>query len=194
MISWVGAVLLVVGFVVLIRLCGLVEKSGDVVTIARRSFGVIRSAALSDEAKEVALQKDAKQLWRLFLELAFGGAVAVLLPAGLLWVCDRLGWLSLASVFSVSVSPVFLITSGVFAVLACRTPRSKTPDRTDYSALDRSEGGSLHLRYFERNSGRVEQPCRKLRPDLIGDDNHLHWFGVVGSSVPIRDYVTRFCW
>lgn len=60
MISWIGAALLVVGFVVLIRLCGLVEKSGDVVTIACRSFGVIRSSALSDEAKEVALQKDAK--------------------------------------------------------------------------------------------------------------------------------------
>jgi hypothetical protein len=73
----------------------------------------------------------------LFLELALGGAAAVLFPAGLLWVCDRLGWLSLESVFSVAVSPVFLIASGVLAVLAFRIPRSKTPDRTDYSALDR---------------------------------------------------------
>ena len=137
MISWIGAAFLVFGFVVLIRLFGLVEKTGDVVTVARRSFGVIRTSALSDEAKEAALRKDAKQLLRLFLVLAFGGAVAVLLPAGLLWVCDRLGWISLESVFSVAVSPVFLITSGALAVLAFCVPRSKTPEKTGYSALDR---------------------------------------------------------
>jgi hypothetical protein len=138
MLSLIGSALLVVGFVVLIRLFGLVEKSGDVATIARRSFGVIRSSALSDAAKETALQKNAKQLLRLSFVLACGGVTAVLLPAGLLWVCDRLAWLSLKAVFSVAISPVFLITSSVLALVVVRVPRRKTPGRTDYSALDRS--------------------------------------------------------
>ncbi len=137
MISWIGAVYLVLGVVVLLRLFGLVEKSGDVVNVARGAFVVILNSALSDEAKEAALQRDAKQLLRLFLALAFGGAAAVLLPVGLLWVCDRVGWISLESVFSVAVSPVFLITIGALAVLALCFPRSKVREKTGYSVLDR---------------------------------------------------------
>ena len=137
MISWIGAVYLVLGVVVLLRLFGLVEKSGDVVNVARGAFGVILNSALTDEAKEAALQRDAKQLLRLFLALAFGGAAAVLLPVGLLWVCDRVGWISLESVFSVAVSPGFLITSGALAVLALCFPRSRVREKTGYSVLDR---------------------------------------------------------
>lgn len=151
MISWIGAAFLVFGFVVLIRLFKLVEKSGDVVTIARHSFGVIRSSALSDEAKEVALQKDAKHLLRLFVLLTLGGAVAVLLPAGVLWVCDGLGWISLESIFSIAVSPVFLITSGALAILAFFVPRRKRPEKTDYSALDRC----LHRVAFKTYAAQV---------------------------------------
>jgi hypothetical protein len=97
----------------------------------------------------------------LFLELALGGAAAVLFPAGLLWVCDRLGWLSLESVFSVVVSLVFLIASGVLAVLALRIPRSKTPDGTDYSALDRI----LHRVAFIWGTGFA---CRSFRTHVQG--------------------------
>jgi hypothetical protein len=137
MISWISAAFLVLGFVVLLRLLGTVEESGYAVALARRSFRVICSSALSDEAKEAALQKDAKELLRLFLVLTFGGTVALLIPVGLLWVCDRLEWVSLESVFSVAVSPVFLITSGALAVLAFYVPKSKKAEETGYSALDR---------------------------------------------------------
>lgn len=128
MIPWIGAIFLVVGFVVLIRLFGLVERSGDVLKVSRRSWEVIRNSTLSDEAKEKALQQDAKQLLRLFLMLVVGGAAAVFLPIGVLWACDRIGWISLDSVFAVALSPVFLIGSGVLALLALfiGTPRRRT--------------------------------------------------------------------
>ena len=137
MIQWIAAAFLVVTFVVVVRLFGLVEKSRNVVTVARRSLGVIRSSSLSDDAKEVALQRDAKQLFRLFFMLAFGGAAAVLLPMGLLWLCDQLGLISLASVLSAALSPAFIITSGTLAILAlCLSSRSAL-ETTRYSTLDR---------------------------------------------------------
>lgn len=118
MTAWIAAGFLVVGFLVLLRLFGLVENSRRVVAISRRSLEVIRSPSLSDEAKQTALQSDAKQLFRLFFVLAFGGAAAVLLPLGVVWLGDRLGLLSLTSVLAVALSPAFLIGSGLLAVLA----------------------------------------------------------------------------
>lgn len=138
MISWIGAAFLVLGLVVLIRRFGLADKAGEVVTVSRRSFGAIQSSVLSDDAKEAALQKDAKRLFGLFLVLASGGAAAVLLPVGLLWLFEQLGWISLQSVFSITVSPVFLIISSVLAVLAFLIPKSKPPAKTGYSPMDRS--------------------------------------------------------
>jgi hypothetical protein len=151
MISWFGAAFLVFGFIVLLRLFGLVEKSGDVVTISRRSVGVIRNSTLSEEAKEAALQKDAKQLLCLFFVITFGAAAAVLLPAGLLWGCDQLGWISLDSVLSITVSPVFLIVSSILAVLALCIPRNKTSEEMGYSALDRT----LHQVAFKTYGAQV---------------------------------------
>jgi hypothetical protein len=137
MISWIGAAFLVFGFVMLIRVFGLVERSRDVVTMARDSMGVVRNVELSDQAKEKALQKNAIQLAKLFLILAFGGATACLAPAAVLWVCDQLDWISLDSVFSVALSPTFLIVSGVCACLALFVPSRKPSQNVNYSALDR---------------------------------------------------------
>ncbi len=137
MIPWIGAAFLVFGFVFLIQRFGVVEKSGEVVAISRRSFGVVRDSTLTDEVKEAALQRDAKQLLGLFLVLTTGAAAAMLIPAGLLWVCDWFGWLSLDAVFSVTVSPVFLVTSSVLTVFVFFAPQNKTSQETSYSTLDR---------------------------------------------------------
>ena len=111
MIAWLAAGFLVLGFVVLIQVFGLVDKTRDVVAVSRRSLGVIRSSSMSDDAKEAALQADAKQLFRLFLILACGTTVAVLLPMGLLWLGDRLGLLSLAEARWPSPSRPCLLSS-----------------------------------------------------------------------------------
>ncbi len=137
MSSWIGAAFLVLGSIILIRLFGLVDKSADVATTARRALGVIRNSNLSIETKETALQKNAKELFGLLLVLTLGGAAALLIPVGILWVCDRLERVSLDSVFSVALSPLFLITSGALAVIALSFPRIIIHKRNQYSALDR---------------------------------------------------------
>ena len=85
MIAWLAAGFLVVGFLVLAGLVGLVDNSKTVVAVTRHSLGVIRDPGLSDDAKETALQKNAKQLFGLFFVLAGGSAAAVLLPLGVVW-------------------------------------------------------------------------------------------------------------
>lgn len=139
MTAWIGAGFVVAGFVVLAKLFGLVEKSGNVIALSRSSLGVVRNTGLSDEAKEAALQENAKQLFRLAFSLAFGAAVAVLSPMGLVWLCDRLGWISTSSVCDVIISPWFIVISGILVVVAMFIPfRSKEPRKVgEYSTSDR---------------------------------------------------------
>ena len=178
MIPWIAASFLVVGFVVLAHLCGMVERSKDVVAVSRRSLGVIRDSGLSDHAKEVALQKDAKQLFRLFLALSFGAAAALLLPAGVLWLCDWLGLLSLEAALYVAVSPTFLIISGILATVALIWSSKKTPEpkANQYSSSERI----LHRVAFKTNPAQLAMadiedrlyakklaPCKTDRPVFI---------------------------
>ena len=178
MIPWMAAGFLVVGFVVLAHLCGMVEHSKTVVTVSRRSLAVIRNASLGDDAKEAALQKDALQLFRLFLVLAFGGAAAVLLPVGLVWLCDRLGLLSLDEAFRVAFSPAFLIISGILATIALfwSSKKKHETNAKKYSSLERI----LHHVAFKTNPAQVAladiedrmfakqlAPCKADRPVFI---------------------------
>lgn len=153
MIPWIAASFLVVGFVVLAHLCGMVDRSKDVIVVSRRSLGVIRNADLSDHAKEIALQQDAKQLFRLFLVLSFGAAAALLLPAGVLWLCDWLGLLSLESALYVAVSPTFIIISGIFATVALIWSSKKKPEKkaNQYSSSERI----LHRVAFKSNPAQI---------------------------------------
>ncbi len=138
MISWICATFLVICFILLIRLFGMIEKSHDVVTIARQSFCVVNNSDLSDENKETILQNDAKRLLWLFLVLTCSGAAAFFLPMGILWICDQGGLLSLESTFSTAVSPLFLIVSGIFTTLILWNPLKKTSvEQPTYSFLER---------------------------------------------------------
>ena len=176
MIPWIAAGFLVVGFLVLLRLFGLVENSRIVLTVARRSLEVIRSQSLSDEAKETALQSDAKQLFRLFFTLLFGGAAAVLLPLGVVWLCDWLGLLSLRSVFEVALSPAFLIGSGILAIFALFWGSGRAREAAGYSSVERL----MHRVAFKTYAAQVSladledrmyakqlAPCRSDRPVFI---------------------------
>ena len=142
MSQWVGAIILVVGFVVLIQILGIAKKSHNVIRIALHSMKIIGSSRLSDEQKESKLQKNSQRLFGLFLILAFGGAIAIAIPLAILWIGDRLGWLSLSAVLDTSISPAFLIFSSIVAI-AVFYLQSKKSDRApeqanSYSQLDQT--------------------------------------------------------
>lgn len=117
MIEWTISLILLVCFILLIRIFRLIERSNSVITISRGSFELIRSLNIDDRSKEIALQGNSKRLFKLFLVLAFGGAAAVLIPVGLLWLGDAVGLISMESVIDTAFSTSFLIVSCVLAAL-----------------------------------------------------------------------------
>jgi hypothetical protein len=148
MIEWMAAGFLVVGFVVLANWFRLVEKSGNVVALSRRSLDIIRDKNMADDAKEAALRANAARLFGLAFMLALGASAAVLAPTALVWLCDCFGWISPASVYEVALSPAFLTISGVLIVatffVSHRRKRANDASRSEkvnegeqYSTMDR---------------------------------------------------------
>ncbi|MGD1920008.1 MAG: hypothetical protein ACFCAD_14605, partial [Pleurocapsa sp.] len=156
MSQWIGAIILVAGFVVLLQLLEVIKKSRNVVRIALHSMKILSSSRLSDRQKELKLQKNSLRLFGLFFVLAFGGAIAILIPLGVLWLGDRLGWLSLSAVLATTVSPVFLIFSSIvaIAVLFLKPNKKKeldTAKTSSYSQLDRN----LHSLAFNTYTAQI---------------------------------------
>ena len=116
MMTFVGVTILVTGFVVLVRIFGLVEKSGEVFKISKLALSDIQNPSLDDDAKEVALQQHAKRLFCLFFLLTVGGAAALALPAGLLFLLEKMDLLSLNAVMTVTLSWEFLLASSVLII------------------------------------------------------------------------------
>ena len=139
MSSWLAAFGLVAAFVVLARSFGLTERSRRVLATTRESIAVMRAELLSDDQKEAALQANAIALFKSFLMLSTGLAAAALLPAGVLWLGDRLGWLSFDRVLAVSLSPAFLILSGLVVIVTLLSGGwPAAPDAESYSRVDRA--------------------------------------------------------
>lgn len=118
MIEYAGALFLVLGFVVILKLAGLVEKSTRVISISKQAVAVLRDAGMSDDEKEVLMQDHAKQLALLFLFLTVGGVAAVFLPFGVLWAFDRAGWLSVDAILAVALSWPFIVATTVVIIVA----------------------------------------------------------------------------
>ena len=137
--SWLAAFGLLAAFVVLARAFGLTERSRKVLATTRESMAVMRTASMSDDQKEAALQANAIALFKSFFILSAGLAVAALLPAGVLWLGDRLGWLSFDRVLAVSLSPAFLVVSGLVVIATLLMGgRTAAPDGESYSGVDRA--------------------------------------------------------
>lgn len=137
MIAWSGAVFLVVALVILLRVFGLVDRSREVLRVTQESLAVVRNPDLSDAKKEKALQRNSLRLFKLFLVLSAGGAAALVLPLAVVWGGDRLGWISLGAVIDVTLSPVFLIGSAVFATAALFWSGRGNASTSAYSTMDR---------------------------------------------------------
>lgn len=112
----VASVLVVVSFVVLLYCLRLVEQAREVLVVSRNSLAVLTDSALSDEAKEKALQKSAI---RLFYHLAFllvGTAIALFSPIGAVWLLSRFGLVSLNAVLEILMRWDFIVVASVVSI------------------------------------------------------------------------------
>jgi hypothetical protein len=115
--SFAGAILLVAGFITLIKIFGLFKKSTDAITVAKLAYADFQNPRLSDDAKEVALQRHAKKLFSLFFLITFGSAAALALPVGFIWLLEQINMLSLNAVIATTLSWEFLLVSTILTAV-----------------------------------------------------------------------------
>ena len=125
MIEYAGAIFLVIGFVFILKIAGLVEKSTRVIDISKQAMAVLRNAELDDDAKESAMQSHAKQLVGLFFLITIGGIAAVFLPIAVIWGLDWLELVSIDAVLDVALSWPFITASSILIVLALVIKRKR---------------------------------------------------------------------
>ena len=118
MIEYAGAIFLVIGFIFILKISNLVDKSTRVIDISKRAVTELRDAELSDDAKEAAMQSHAKQLIGLFVLITSGGIAAVMLPIAVIWGLDRLELVSIDAVMEVALSWPFIVVATILIVLA----------------------------------------------------------------------------
>ena len=82
-----GALIVVAGFVFLLRALKLVPMAMEVTSVSRTAVGVVQDPELDDDAKGERMQQHAKRLFVLFFLLTLGAAAALLLPVGV--ICKK---------------------------------------------------------------------------------------------------------
>lgn len=113
----VGALFVVAAFIVILHVLKLIPRGVEVTAVSRTALAVVRDPDLDDDAKAELMQRHAKRLLALFFLLTLGGAAALLLPVGLIYVLDMAGLFSFDGVMAVLVSWEFLLTTTVVSVV-----------------------------------------------------------------------------
>ena len=117
MIEFAGAVFLVIGFIIFMKLFSLVEKSSKVVNISKSAVKIIRNRSLNDYQKEIAMQQYAKELMSLFFLITIGSIFSVMIPFGFIWLMDAFGILSIDEVIQTTLSLEFIIITLIITVV-----------------------------------------------------------------------------
>ena len=113
---YLGALFLVISFIVITKLMRLVVRGREAFAISNLVVSVLRSDILDDEEKEKALKQHTIKLFSYFFILTTGGLCALVIPVSILWLIDILGFLSLKDVIIFSLSWQFLSTVTVIFI------------------------------------------------------------------------------
>lgn len=125
MIEYVGAIFLVIGFIFILKIAGLVDKSTRVIGISKQAVAELRNTELSDDDKESAMQTHAKHLIGLFFLITIGGVAAVFLPLSVIWGLDQLNLISLDAVLNVAFSWPFIVVTTILIIVALVVKRAR---------------------------------------------------------------------
>lgn len=113
----VAAAFIVLGFAMILSRLGLVALASEVRHLSQRSLNVLRDAVLDDDAKEAAMQANARALFAKFIHLTLGLAFALLVPVALIWGVSLTGIVSFETVMAVSLTWPFLLAGGILFIV-----------------------------------------------------------------------------
>ena len=112
-----AAAFIVLGFAMILSRLGLVALASEVRHLSQRSLNVLRDALLDDDAKEAAMQANARALFAKFIHLTLGLAFAQLVPVALIWGVSLTGIVSFETVMAVSLTWPFLLAGGILFIV-----------------------------------------------------------------------------
>ncbi len=115
--AYLGACILVVGFLLFMKIFGLVSKSIRVIDTTKKAVSDLQNTELNDDAKEELMQSHSKQLFVLFALITLGSATAIALPTGLIVLIEIMGMLSLDDSLTALISWKFLVPSSLITAV-----------------------------------------------------------------------------
>lgn len=119
----IAAIFVILAFAGLLSWLGLGDMAADVRTRSQHSLAILRNPTLEDDAKEAALQTNARALFKSFVRLTAGLGLALFLPILLIWGIARTGIFTFDAVIDASLTWPFLL--GGFIVFVAALLRSK---------------------------------------------------------------------
>lgn len=113
----VGEIVVVLGFMLFMKLFGLVGRTKRVAHVAKSALEVIRDANLDDLQKEKATQRYAKELFSLFFMIAAVSLTALAIPLGIVWTMELANLLTVAEVIEGTLTLQFIGIAAVLSVI-----------------------------------------------------------------------------
>ncbi|MBN2013295.1 hypothetical protein JW960_28450 [candidate division KSB1 bacterium] len=113
----IGALVIVLGFIILINSFGVMQKSKLVIENTQAAFLTFLNKDINDLQKEIALQKYAKVLFFHFLLITLYCIIAIVIPISIIWLMDLLGIIALKNVIDTTCSWQFLALTGFISIL-----------------------------------------------------------------------------
>ncbi len=112
-----AGLILVIGFIIFLQLFGIVKKSAKVIEIAKNSTLIIQDVDLDDYQKEKAMQKNAKELFFLFLLISVGCSIALGIPFAMVWLMEFQKLLTVNDVIRLTLSWEFISATVVISLI-----------------------------------------------------------------------------
>ena len=114
--AWLAAIVLVGGFILLLKPFRVIRNSQETLTLSREVMTVLGNKQLSELEKEKAMQRHSLAFMRYFVLILAGCAGALLLPLGLVWILDLAGLSPLDDAIAITMSWPFLLGSTVVGI------------------------------------------------------------------------------
>ena len=111
----VGGIVVVLGFMIFMKLFGLVHRTKRAAEVAKSVVEVIRDPCMEDRQKEMATRQYAKELFALFLVIAAASLIALAIPLGIVWIMEFADLLTVAEVIAGAFTLKFV---GIAAILS----------------------------------------------------------------------------
>ena len=108
----------IVIFVVGIKILGIVPRVRHIMAESHAAVSVIKAPGLSEEEKEVAIQRAAIRMIRSFGSILIRSAFVCLTTAGFVLLFSWLGFYSIAQVYETSTDVYFLSATTIVMMMA----------------------------------------------------------------------------